>query len=95
MESDRASTECAALTISSRAIVSFLTLEVETATETLVPEGNLEALIKKLTDLIDHPERWPEMGRAGRRAVEQDYNANLLNDSLVRKYQQLLAQRES
>ena len=36
----------------------------------LVPERDLEALTSALNDLLDHPERWAEMGRRGRRRVE-------------------------
>lgn len=57
----------------------------------LVPEGNLEALIEKLAHLIDHPERWPEMGRLGRRAVAQDFDAAVLSDRLLQAYEQLVA----
>ncbi|MCG8368364.1 MAG: hypothetical protein MJA27_34155, partial [Pseudanabaenales cyanobacterium] len=40
--------------------------------------------------LIDHPEVWPQMGRAGRTRVEQTYNINQLNHELMEIYQQLL-----
>ena len=35
----------------------------------LVPEGDVRALRDALADLVAHPERWPEMGRAGRAHV--------------------------
>jgi colanic acid/amylovoran biosynthesis glycosyltransferase len=35
----------------------------------LVPEGDVLALRDALGDLVSHPERWPEMGRAGRAHV--------------------------
>jgi glycosyltransferase involved in cell wall biosynthesis len=49
-----------------------------------------DALAEKLTYLIEHPEIWPEMGRAGRAHVEANYNIDKLNDRLVGIYQNLL-----
>jgi len=56
----------------------------------LVPERDVDALAEKLIYLIEHPEIWPEMGRAGRAFVEINYDINKLNDRLVEIYQQLL-----
>ncbi|MCF2971281.1 glycosyltransferase [Synechococcus sp. Nb3U1] len=56
----------------------------------LVPERDLGALAERLHDLIQHPQRWPEMGRAGRSFVEQVFDLETLNDELVRHYQKLL-----
>jgi colanic acid/amylovoran biosynthesis glycosyltransferase len=56
----------------------------------LVPERNADAIADRLIYLIEHPERWAAMGRAGRAFVEQHYNLNRLNDTLVNLYQSLL-----
>jgi len=56
----------------------------------LVPERDVAALAEKLIYLIEHPEIWPNMGRAGRAHVEVNYDINKLNDRLVEIYQQLL-----
>lgn len=56
----------------------------------LVPERDAEALAEKLDYLISHPEIWPEMGKAGRTFVEQNYNIHKLNDRLEEIYQELL-----
>lgn len=56
----------------------------------LVPEKDVNALAEKLGYLIEHPEIWPEMGRAGRRFVEENYDINKLNDQLVEIYRNLL-----
>ena len=56
----------------------------------LVPERDADALAQKLGYLLDHPETWAEMGRAGRNYVEQHYDLHKLNDRLVNIYQQLL-----
>lgn len=56
----------------------------------LVPERDAEAIANRLTYLIEHPELWAEMGRAGRLFVEQNYDLNRLNDALVTLYESLL-----
>ena len=40
----------------------------------LVPEGNWEMLADRMTTLCREPERWAEMGRAGRRHVAEAHN---------------------
>ncbi len=56
----------------------------------LVPERDVNALTEKLIYLIEHPEIWSNMGRAGRAYVEKHYDINRLNDKLVEIYQRLL-----
>ena len=56
----------------------------------LVPERETEALAAKLADLINYPESWSAIGKAGRAYVEEQYNIHPLNDRLVQIYQQLL-----
>lgn len=56
----------------------------------LVPERDVDALAEKLNYLIEHPEIWSEMGLAGRKFVEENYDINKLNDKLVTIYQHLL-----
>jgi colanic acid/amylovoran biosynthesis glycosyltransferase len=57
----------------------------------LVPERDTDALAEKLEYLIEHSELWPEMGRKGRKYVEDHYDIDRLNDRLVEIYQQLLS----
>jgi colanic acid/amylovoran biosynthesis glycosyltransferase len=52
----------------------------------LVPERDINRLTDRLAYLIDHPERWPSMGVAGRAKVERDFDINKLNDQLLRLY---------
>jgi colanic acid/amylovoran biosynthesis glycosyltransferase len=52
----------------------------------LVPERNPAALAERLGFLLDHPERWEAMGRAGRAKVEAEFDAEPLNDRLVELY---------
>lgn len=56
----------------------------------LVPERDAEAIAQALASLIDHPDRWVDMGKAGRAYVEAHYDMRRLNDELVEIYQQLL-----
>lgn len=59
----------------------------------LVPERDVDAFTKKLSYLIENPEKWTEMGLAGREYVENFYDINKLNDQLVDTYQNLLKQK--
>lgn len=58
----------------------------------LVPERNVGSLAERLKYLVEHPESWVEMGKAGRSFVEQHYDTNKLNDRLVDLYRELLEQ---
>jgi len=59
----------------------------------LVPERDVDALAERLQYLIEHPECWPEMGRAGRRFVEEHHDIKKLNRRLVRIYEGLVGGR--
>ena len=39
---------------------------------------------------VEHPEIWPEMGKAGRDYVKKHYDIQKLNDRLVEMFQSLL-----
>jgi colanic acid/amylovoran biosynthesis glycosyltransferase len=56
----------------------------------LVPERDADAIADKLTYLIEHPELWEQMGKAGRAYVEKHYDTNRLNDELVKIYQRVI-----
>ncbi len=56
----------------------------------LVPERDASAIAEKLNYLIEHPEIWSQMGKAGRAYVEAHYDINKLNDKLVQIYRQVL-----
>ncbi|MFQ5590131.1 MAG: glycosyltransferase [Phycisphaerae bacterium] len=49
----------------------------------LVPQRDVDAIVDKLLHLLDHPHIWPEMGLAGRHYVEQYFDIDRLNDTLV------------
>ncbi|GET37218.1 glycosyltransferase [Microseira wollei] len=61
----------------------------------LVPERDADALAEKLEELLQHPENWAKMGKAGRAYVETHYNLDKLNDDLVKIYQKLLTDNTS
>ena len=56
----------------------------------LVPERDVDALAERLEYLVKHPELWPEMGRAGRRFVEEHYDIKKLNRRLVEIYKGMI-----
>jgi colanic acid/amylovoran biosynthesis glycosyltransferase len=56
----------------------------------LVPERDAGAIAAKLQYLIEHPERWEQIGIEGRRQVEAKYDMETLNDELTQIYQNLL-----
>ncbi|MDJ0726584.1 MAG: glycosyltransferase [Prochloraceae cyanobacterium] len=55
----------------------------------LVPEKDPQAIAEKLSELIQHPENWPQMGRSGRDRVKTKYDMNMLNNELYQLYQKL------
>ena len=56
----------------------------------LVPERDVDALAARLRALIEHPELWPELGRAGRERVHDDFDLGKLNDRLIELYEQVV-----
>ena len=59
----------------------------------LVPEGDVAALTAALTDLLDHPDRWATMGRAGRTYVEQRFDLTARVRDVENLYAALLSRR--
>jgi colanic acid/amylovoran biosynthesis glycosyltransferase len=59
----------------------------------VAPERDAQALSDHLATLLDHPERWTDMGRAGRRRVEAEFDTERLNDQLVERYREAMARR--
>ena len=56
----------------------------------LVPEKDVAALAGAIEYLMLNPDKWGEMGKRGRRFVENKYNINNLNQRLIRIYEHLL-----
>jgi len=55
----------------------------------LVPERNSESITEQLLYLIENPQLWAIMGKAGRLQVENKYDMEKLNDELVTIYSNL------
>jgi colanic acid/amylovoran biosynthesis glycosyltransferase len=55
----------------------------------LVPERDSDSITEKLAYLMEHPEIWQSMGKAGRTYVEKHYEIEQLNNELVEIYQQV------
>jgi colanic acid/amylovoran biosynthesis glycosyltransferase len=58
----------------------------------LVPERDVSALAERLEYLCTHPEIWPQMGRNGRKHVEQNYNCDSLSPQLVEIYRSVISE---
>ena len=56
----------------------------------LAPEGDLPRLAEVIGDVLSKPERWAELGRGGRRHVEENYNASVQNEKLESIYDTLM-----
>jgi colanic acid/amylovoran biosynthesis glycosyltransferase len=60
----------------------------------LVPAADPNALADRLTVMVDHPERWPAMGRAGRRFVEERHDITDLDGRLAALFELVVAGRQ-
>jgi colanic acid/amylovoran biosynthesis glycosyltransferase len=56
----------------------------------LAPEKDVEALAGCIIRLVDNPDRWSEMGKAGRRHIAEQYNAETQGVRLESIYDELL-----
>lgn len=56
----------------------------------LVAERDVAALAERLAWLARHPERWGEMGRAGRARIEAEYDTRRLNEALEDLYRRAM-----
>ncbi len=59
----------------------------------LVPERDDAALADAIQRAVENSAKWPEIGRAGRRTVEHDYNRQTLGLRLIEHYRNLLPQQ--
>jgi colanic acid/amylovoran biosynthesis glycosyltransferase len=57
----------------------------------LVPERDVDALAASLCKLMDQPQDWPQMGKAGSDHIRKLFDVNGLNDQLVDIYRQVIA----
>lgn len=56
----------------------------------LIPEWDVDALTAKCEYLISHPQRRTEMGNAGRRLVQENFDIRKLNQKLINIYQETI-----
>ena len=56
----------------------------------LVHEGDTAALADRLCRLLDHPDLWPGMGRAGRAKIEDEFNRDTQAQRLLSVYEQVI-----
>ena len=61
----------------------------------LVPPGNPSALATALTDLLRNPWLRHKMGEAGRRLVEENFNASVAARRMVTVYENLISRRSN
>jgi len=57
----------------------------------LTPERNVDVLAEKIKYMIDNSYLWKELGSAGRKAIEKDYDIDKLNHELIGIYKDLLS----
>jgi colanic acid/amylovoran biosynthesis glycosyltransferase len=60
----------------------------------LVPERDPAAIAAAIRHLAARRERWPKMGRAGRRRVVENYDLAIVTDRLILAYNDALSPRE-
>ncbi|MBI1878352.1 MAG: glycosyltransferase [Chloroflexi bacterium] len=65
---------------------------VDGETGFLVPEKDVDALAAKMMFLVEHAEIWNEMGKKGRRFMEQHFNVRVETKKLEEIYEQALAE---
>ena len=59
----------------------------------LVPERDAAALAERIGQLLEHPETWAEMGRAGRTTVEARHDTDRLSERLERIYESVVPRK--
>lgn len=64
---------------------------IDGVTGLLTKERNVDGLVKNLQKLVDYPQMWEQMTRAGREHVEKEYNALIQGQNLAKIYQSLLS----
>ncbi len=56
----------------------------------LLPERDVDGAADRLTHLAEHPEAWPELGRRGRRHMEEHYEIQKANRELADLYRRVI-----
>ena len=58
----------------------------------LVPDRNVEALSESLIKLVKNPRIWEELGKSGRKHIEDNYDVNKLNSDLENLYKEMTSE---
>ena len=61
----------------------ILELVEDGVSDFLVPERNVDILLEKMIYLIEHPERWAAMGKAGSEWVKKEHNKDKAINRLI------------
>lgn len=56
----------------------------------LASEGDVDELATGLIWLVQHPERWSDMGRAGRAKIEAEFNRDIQAQRLLALYEEII-----
>ena len=59
----------------------------------LVESKNPEAIFTALKKIIDNHEIWYKFGQQGHEHIKKHYNVNILNEVLIKKYNQLIQKK--
>lgn len=57
----------------------------------LVEENDVDALAQKLRQLLNNPQDWEAMGRAGRVQAEEEFNRTVLRGRLMQHYREVIS----
>ena len=57
----------------------------------LVEEHDISGLVDRLDTLLQHPERWPEMGNQGHTRIQQAFDIASCNEHLLELFASLVA----
>ncbi|WP_395019651.1 glycosyltransferase [Dongia sp.] len=60
----------------------------------LVPERDVEALAAAIEAMLSTPQKWGEVGRAGRRKIESEFNGSALSRQLLELYKSTVTSPE-
>ncbi|MGB8366948.1 MAG: glycosyltransferase, partial [Candidatus Babeliales bacterium] len=60
----------------------------------LVPERNVEMLLEKMIYLIENPESWISMGKAGAEWVKQEHNKDMAINKTIDIFFSLLKEKK-
>ena len=52
----------------------------------LIPPKDVEALVQAMQWMLDHPQQRADMGKAGRRKVEKDFDEKIVIERILEEY---------